>query len=77
MKKLSIIFSVLFATFFLNSCTSDDFESQIENSNKTFNNEVDYSQFAKAGDTVVKPATQNDYETGTTESDPIIVIKKD
>ena len=73
MKKVIIIFSVLFLAISFNSCTSDDFESQIKKPEKTFNNEVDYSQFAKVGDSII-----DNYVTQGTDTDgPIIVIKKD
>jgi hypothetical protein len=74
MKKAIIIFSVLFATIILNSCTSDDFENQITKSDKDFNMEVDYSLYARVGDTIIEGTN---YATEGTESDPVIVIKKD
>ena len=75
MKKAVLFFGLVIAGSILTSCTTDDLDQNISNSNIQFEEEINQSFYEKDSDTIVKVNINVSTETNST--DPIVIPKKD
>jgi hypothetical protein len=73
MKKSAIIFGLVLSIAFLTSCTTDDFDQEINNSNVQFEEEMSQDLYQRDGDTIVTPIVNT--VTSTVVGDPIVKPK--
>ena len=75
MKKSTLFlgFAVVFLS--LTSCTTDDFDQEINNSNVQFEEEMSQGLYQRDGDTIITPVVNT--VTSTLLGDPIVKPKKD
>ena len=75
MKKSAIIFGLVLSITFLTSCTTDDFDQELNNSNVQFEEEMSQDLYQRDGDTIITPVVNT--VTSTLLGDPIVKPKKD
>jgi hypothetical protein len=73
MKKSILFLGFAVVFLLLTSCTTDDFDQEINNSNVQFEEEMSQDLYQRDGDTIVTPIVNT--VTSTVVGDPIVKPK--
>ena len=73
MKKSATLLGLVLSITFLTSCTTDDFDQEINNSSVHFEEEMNQEFYQRDGDSIVTPIVNT--VTSTVVGDPIVKPK--
>ncbi|MEQ3662490.1 MAG: hypothetical protein ABNG98_09430 [Flavobacterium sp.] len=73
MKKSVILFGLAISFVFLTSCTTDDLDQNLNNSNINFEEEMNQNLYQRDNDTIVFPNVN--MTTSSVDGDPIVKPK--